>query len=65
MKLCDYIKREETSISIAAKECGLGYEALRLYAVGKRIPRAAAMSKISNWSQGEVTPNDFFSEDAA
>ncbi len=60
MKLKKYIDQEKLSLGNAAKDCGLEYEAFRLYTVDKRIPRPGAMAKIAKWTKGAVTVADFY-----
>ena len=60
MKIKAFLEMRQLSVALAARECGLEYEAFRLYAAGKRIPRPEAMAKIADWSGGAVGPDDFY-----
>lgn len=43
----------------AAKELGVGYICYWRWETGRTTPRDKAMRKIMEWSDGEVTANDF------
>ena len=43
----------------ASEELGFPYESVRRYALGVVFPRPDKMAKISEWSKGQVTANDF------
>lgn len=60
MQLNKYIEKTEKTINQAAKELGFNYEDLRRYCAGLVIPRPDRMAKITEWSGGEVTANDFY-----
>lgn len=60
MQLTQYIEKEDKTIIQASKELGFNYEDLRRYCAGLVIPRPDRMAKISEWSKGEVTANDFY-----
>ena len=63
MKLLDYIEKQENTIQKAAEELGFTYEDVRRYCKGIVIPRPDKMKKIIEWSNGEVTANDFYAVD--
>lgn len=60
MKLKDYIKFREMSVRAAARDGGFPEENFRLWSLGRSVPRAECMLKLFKWSNGHVTPNDFY-----
>lgn len=60
MKLKKYMETNEITLEKAASELGMTYENVRRYAAGLVIPRSNNMQKITEWSEGEVMPNDFY-----
>ena len=62
MQFQDYLKTKSITQEEAAKQLGVGQGVCSLWATGKRIPRPESMAKITEWSGGEVTANDFYSE---
>ena len=60
MKLEQYIEKQQKTLKQAAEELGLAYEDIRRYCKGSVIPRPENMKKITEWSKGEVQPNDFY-----
>jgi hypothetical protein len=59
MNLPEYLEKNQISIDDASRELGFPYESVRRYALGVVLPRPDKLSKISEWSNGEVTANDF------
>lgn len=61
MKLFDFISQHyEGSFAAAAYSLGVGREVMRTWCRGKAIPRRDEMKRIYEWSQGHVSPNDFY-----
>lgn len=65
MKLAAFLEREKIGVREFAARIGLTSEAVRLYIVGKRVPRPKQMAAIAAATGGNVRPNDFFPSDAA
>lgn len=59
MILQKYLENNGISLERASKELGFPYESVRRYALGLVFPRPEKINKISEWSNGEVTANDF------
>ena len=60
MRLSEYLQSNNlTSADLAAKIGNVTSEAVRLWATGKRVPRAEQMRRIVEVTEGQVTPNDF------
>ncbi len=59
MKFVEYLKSKELSLEQASQELGYSYEDVRRYSKNEVIPRPDRLLKISEWSGGEVTANDF------
>jgi transcriptional regulator with XRE-family HTH domain len=62
MKLNEYLKNNNISLSSAAKALGVSYEIVRRYCNGMSIPRRELLLKICEWSGGKVQPSDFYAE---
>ena len=62
MQLTKFIEKENKTINEASKELGWNYEDMRRYCAGLVIPRPDRMAKITEWSGGEVTANDFYAK---
>jgi len=60
MDLKTYLEKHSKKYEDAAKELGVVQSAVTHWANGSRIPRRKEMSKIHEWSGGQVTPNDFY-----
>lgn len=60
MQFAEYLKKNNITQEEAAKELGVVQGVCSLWASGKRIPRPDKMAKITEWSGGEVTANDFY-----
>lgn len=65
MKLRDYIKNRKLSVRAAARDGGFPEENFRLWSLGRSVPRSDVMLRLYNWSNGHVTPNDFYDLPAA
>lgn len=63
MKLKIYMETNGITLEKAAAELGISYENVRRYAADLVIPRPDNMQKISRWSDGLVTANDFYLTD--
>ena len=59
MILQEYLETNDISLAKASKELGFPYESVRRYALGVVFRRPDKMAKISEWSKGQVTANDF------
>lgn len=59
MKLVEYLKNKELSLEQASQELGFSYEDVRRYSKNEVMPRPDRLKKIAEWSNGEVTVNDF------
>ena len=64
MKLSDYLLREGMTYAAFGELVGSSDEAVRQWAIGGRMPRPAAMQKISALTGGAVSPADFYASDA-
>lgn len=60
MKLAKYLKKQKLKISHLATEFGVVHCVVRRWCIGEVIPDRKNMQKIFKWSNGEVTPNDFY-----
>ncbi len=60
MSFDDFLKEAGKSDAQAAEELGCTSECVRLWRLGKRMPRSEAMTRIKNWSGGKVTAADFY-----
>jgi len=65
MELKTYLNKQTLSCGDFGKLIGVTERAVIKWQRGERIPRQEYMQKIIAATGGEVTPNDFFSEDAA
>lgn len=60
MRLSEYLEAHDlTTAKFATKVGNVTSEAVRLWLVGKRIPRPEQMRRIAEVTDGKVTPNDF------
>ena len=64
MKLETYLQNRNESPADFARRTGIDPATLSRYVSGVRIPRRATMEAILVATEGEVTPNDFYSVDA-
>lgn len=62
MTLLEYLKTKNIKQEDAARDLGVGQGVCSMWANGKRIPRPDRMAKITEWSGGEVTANDFYQQ---
>lgn len=62
MRLKEYLKKHNISMSATAKTLGVSYEIVRRYCNGMSIPRRELLLKICEWSGGKVRPSDFYAE---
>lgn len=60
MRLKDFMDTNRKSIKDLSEGLKCEYENARLYYAGEVIPRPERMKKIYEWSNGAVTPNDFY-----
>ncbi len=65
MDLDSYLSREGISNATFAEQIGVDPSSVWRFRQGARIPRRETMQKIVDLTGGDVTPNDFFREDAA
>ena len=65
MKLKDYMDLKKIAIEDAAAAIGVATSSFYRYVDGRRFPRPDRLKRITEWSKGAVTANDFldFSED--
>lgn len=64
MKLKQYIKKYKIKQSEVAKQLNTSYVSIFRWIKGISIPRPNEMQKIHIWSNGEVSPNDFYDIDS-
>lgn len=62
MKLQDYISQENKKLIDCAAELGISAASVHRYARKGRTPKPDIMNKIVKWSEGNVMPNDFLTE---
>ncbi len=62
MKLKIYRESLQISQSEAASQLLISKNVYNSWEYGVRIPRPAMMKKITEWSKGNVTANDFYTE---
>lgn len=60
MLLSNFLKLIKKTTNQAATELGFSQADISRYCTGKSIPRPERMKKIEDWSNGAVTPNDFY-----
>lgn len=65
MKLADYLKATNTSMSDMADSIGVKVPSVHRYAAGQRIPHPDIMAKVVSATKGAVQPNDFYPAPAA
>ena len=63
MTLAAYIAKHGLSRKSVADVLGVSPEAVRLWLSGDRMPSPDKLRRISEWTKGEVTPNDFIFND--
>lgn len=59
MNIKEYMQKNEKTLEQASQELGFSYEDMRRYSQGLVFPRPERIIKITEWSGGEVTANDF------
>lgn len=62
MKLDEYLKYIDKKPVDAVNETGFKYVTFMKWLNSERIPRAENILKIVNWSNGLVTPLDFYEQ---
>lgn len=60
MTFKDYLTDKKLTLADAAKALNVTHQACRYWASGDRVPRPKQMQKIIKWSNGRVTPADFY-----
>ena len=60
MKFNDFLKEEQLSIARFCKQTGLNEATVTKWKYNDVIPRKPEMMKVYEFSEGRVTPNDFF-----
>lgn len=60
MRLSEYVSIENLSIPQVAEQFNVTVEAVRSWIKGIKIPNPENMVAIYEWSNGAVTPNDFY-----
>lgn len=60
MKLNEYIEKTKLEVDKLADSLDVTPMCVYRYLSGKRIPNKEVMNKIYDFTNGEVTPNDFF-----
>lgn len=61
MTLQEYLEKNKIGICEMAKQTGFTQPCCSMWAAGQRIPSRENMQKIFAYTNGEVTPNDFYS----
>lgn len=60
MKLKDWLKEEKKTVADMARDLGLAHTIVLRWYKNVRIPSAENMLKITIYTQGKVTANDFY-----
>ena len=63
MKLSDYLKEQDLTLSAFAEAIGLDVSTVHRAATGKVIPSRENMATIVKATDGAVQPNDFYSDE--
>ncbi len=63
MKLSDYLKERDLTLSAFAEAVGLDVSTVHRAATGKVIPTRGNMAAIVKATDGAVQPNDFYLDD--
>ena len=63
MKLSDYLKKKDLTLSAFAEAVGLDVSTVHRAATGKVIPTRENMNAIVKATGGAVQPNDFYLDD--
>ena len=61
MKLGEYLRREAITQEAFAAMIGVAQNAVSKWVHGHRMPRRAVLERITEITNGSVTPNDFVS----
>jgi len=64
MQLRQYLATRNIPIPAFAASIGVSVQAVHRYLSGERTPRRAVMERIQAATDGEVQPNDFYTEPA-
>ena len=59
MHLKEYLHQAGLSETAFSEMVGVSQQAVSRYASGKRIPRSAVLTRITEATDGQVTANDF------
>lgn len=62
MQLNEWIEKEKKTQQEVADALGCGQADISRYCSGEAIPRPDRMQKITEYTGGEVTPNDFYNK---
>lgn len=60
MQLKEWIKKENKTQQEVADALGVAQGLVSSWCNGERLPRPENMQKITEYTNGEVTPNDFY-----
>lgn len=60
MLLSNFLKLANKTTKQAAIELGFSQADVSRYCTGRVVPRLQRIKKIEEWSNGAVTPNDFY-----
>lgn len=60
MKLQEYLDKENKKVADLARDLELPHPVVLRWAKGERVPRQDNMQKIFAYTNGEVSPNDFY-----
>lgn len=60
MDISTYRKKLNLTQDAAAEQLGVSKDVYCSWEYGVRLPRPESMKKITDWSHGEVMPNDFY-----
>ena len=60
MKLKDWLKIQKKSVADMANDLKIRHCVARCWVVGERMPTSDNMQMIFAYTDGEVTPNDFY-----
>lgn len=59
-KLKDWLNENNKTVADMAKDLGLRHCVVRTWVEGVHIPNGRSMSKVVEYTNGEVQPNDFY-----
>ena len=63
MQLKQYLKSIDLNTAAAARDFGVPQRTMSRWVSGERIPRQAYMKKLVVWSDGKITPTDFYDDE--